>query len=566
MSLSWGKDHTAGGEVADLLLIGCVWLGMAILVRPIGEFPLNDDWVYARAVQSIIETGHFDLSQGPGTPNLISQAFWGALFCLPYGFSFTALRFSTLVLGLLGVLCTYGLLREASAGRGLSLLGAFLLAFNPIYFGLSNTFMTDVPFCAIATLSLLMLMRGLRREAKVEILVGILLSFVALLIRQIGIFIPMAFAIAFLWKRGVSVGRVILACLPTLAGLLIQYGFQTWLQVTGRSSPLLGLQARQVGRALLSRNVLLAIDFPKNTVIALIYLGAFLAPFLIVLAARLAKGVNLRKRTVALIILATFCILAAVGLSLCRSQLPMVGNVLNECGLGPVKVRKLSTECDDSAALALLRIGWTGMTAAGLAGACLLCFCTLHGAWRMWRGSWADQTARPTWLGALILSASAIYLFPLGVNGYFDRYLLPLVPLWMAYLCWYFPGSNFLWHPGRRAVPVLAVLLIFGVFTLGASHDYLSWNRIRWRAANELTEKYRISPHYIDGGLEFNGWYLYKFGYVRREGVSMWVDKDDYVISAAALPGYLEQHRYPAERWLPFGVREVYVLQKAPPR
>jgi hypothetical protein len=36
--------------------------------------------------------------------------FWGALFCLSTGFSFTAARISTLVLGLLGLVGMYGML------------------------------------------------------------------------------------------------------------------------------------------------------------------------------------------------------------------------------------------------------------------------------------------------------------------------------------------------------------------------------------------------------------------------------------------------------------------------
>jgi hypothetical protein len=42
----------------------------------------------------------------------VFQIVWGALFCFPFGFSYTALRISTLTLGLVGVT---GYLRIAPA-------------------------------------------------------------------------------------------------------------------------------------------------------------------------------------------------------------------------------------------------------------------------------------------------------------------------------------------------------------------------------------------------------------------------------------------------------------------
>ncbi len=79
---------------------------------------------------------------------LLTHVLWGSLFCIPFGFSFTALRFSTLTLGLIGILGTYFLLREVKSDRYIAFMGAMLLASNPIYVALSNTFMTDVPFTA----------------------------------------------------------------------------------------------------------------------------------------------------------------------------------------------------------------------------------------------------------------------------------------------------------------------------------------------------------------------------------------------------------------------------------
>jgi hypothetical protein len=60
-----------------LIAISCSWRLMVLLVNPSGEFPLNDDWAYARAVQTLIQNGRLELTDFTSMP-LIAQVFWGA--------------------------------------------------------------------------------------------------------------------------------------------------------------------------------------------------------------------------------------------------------------------------------------------------------------------------------------------------------------------------------------------------------------------------------------------------------------------------------------------------------
>src|ERR1041384_2303938 len=106
--LSTKKNH--------LLLISCLWLLLAIIINSYGEFPYNDDWAYAQSVKALVETGTFFMS-GWTSVNLLTQIGWGALFCLPFGFSFTALRISTLAAGLLGLWGTYRLIGKSTENR-----------------------------------------------------------------------------------------------------------------------------------------------------------------------------------------------------------------------------------------------------------------------------------------------------------------------------------------------------------------------------------------------------------------------------------------------------------------
>ena len=288
-SNSWQFAHSCralSDRKADwicALLLVFIWVLAALLVNPVGDFPLNDDWAYGFAVRSLVETGHLRLSGWTAT-NLIAQVPWGALFCLPFGFSFTALRLSTLVLGLIGVLATYGLLREARASAWLALFGSLVLAFSPIYFALSYTFMTDVPFTAVATASSWLLLRGLRRDSWFEMGGGLILAAVAILIRQVGLAIPIAFAASYLVKYGFSTRRLTEAMFPVVTGFALQVAYEGWLRWSDRLPANFGkpidtirvqlIQLHQGWPSTLG-------DATRITSSSLVYLGFFLFPFLV---------------------------------------------------------------------------------------------------------------------------------------------------------------------------------------------------------------------------------------------------------------------------------------------
>jgi len=185
------------------VLLGLIWICMIFLANPVGNFPLNDDWAYAYSVQHLLQHGELRFSDWTG-PNLFGQVLWGLLFCLPFGFSFSTLRSSTAVLGLVGVLATYGILRELKTSPSIATLEALTLACCPIYFALSLTFMTDVPFTAFAIASLYFFIRGLRTESRLTMAGSVVLASVAILIRQTGLALSVAFAFALLTKRGSS--------------------------------------------------------------------------------------------------------------------------------------------------------------------------------------------------------------------------------------------------------------------------------------------------------------------------------------------------------------------------
>jgi hypothetical protein len=226
--------------VIDILLIALLWCGSLVIVDPIGNFPLNDDWSFGLAVRNLIREGDFR-PLGWTSPSLITNVLWGSLFCIPGGFSFNALRLSTLTLSLVGTLGTYLLMTELHQPRGLSVLAALTLGFNPIYYVLSNTFMTDIPYTVITILAALFLVRNLRSDSDLALLIGTVLLVAATLSRQFAICISMAFAASLILKRGFTGQNLLRAAIPPAFSLGALLVFQQALVVSGRQSALYGL-------------------------------------------------------------------------------------------------------------------------------------------------------------------------------------------------------------------------------------------------------------------------------------------------------------------------------------
>jgi 4-amino-4-deoxy-L-arabinose transferase-like glycosyltransferase len=200
-----------------LLLSLAVVATAVVIINPVGDFPLNDDWSYGSAVKGLVEQGVYRLSDWTAMP-LFTQAMWGSLFCLPTGFSFTALRFSTLAMSLLALVFLLLMLRRTGETRTSVLLtGGLILLFNPIWLGLSHTFMTDVHFIALALVSLYLLALGMESRNRLALAGGILFALLATLVRQTGILIPVAFGFGYLsqrqprpWQLGLAIGFLVL--------------------------------------------------------------------------------------------------------------------------------------------------------------------------------------------------------------------------------------------------------------------------------------------------------------------------------------------------------------------
>ena len=538
-----------------MLVIVLAWVVMELLINPRGNFPLNDDWWYARTVRILLTEHHLKLAYFPAM-SLLAHVLWGALFSSVFGFSFHVLRLSTLVMGLAGIFVTYALLREIHASRTMAFVGAMAIALNPIYTELSNTFMTDVPFYALAVLSIYLYVRGLGRESKAAIIAGTLVACVAALIRQVGVIFPISFAVAYLVKNGLRTRTVLTAVVPVALGLATLLGYQRWLSMTGNMPSQYEVQTVFAQNFLHMGTWQMAVAVADFIRTIFVYLGLFLLPCLLLTLPRELK-ISRRSLLGWAPSMAFFALLMG-SLIYADQWMPLMrdrGNILTDCQIGPVPIFDvwlLGLPYIEHAP----RLLWQIVTIVGVAGAAILLRHVLTAIGDVTRRRKQPSPAR--WISVFVISVGVLYAGPLLLISkicYFDRYFLPLMPLLMVAACLASAQSGRISRVW--AASALAVLLILGGFGVAGTHDYFGWNRARWKAYLDLVEVEKIPSTKVNGGYECNGWFSYR----EREDWEKFID-NTYVITLGPVDGYEVIEQYPVRNWLPYGQDEILVLRR----
>jgi hypothetical protein len=545
---------------------------MVALAGPSGDFPLNDDWVYALGVKSILQTGRFELPI-ESDADFFTQAYWGAVFCLPFGFSFTSLRFSTLTLGVVGIVALYFLLREIGGNRPTALLGSFTLASNPLYFGLAHTFMTDVPFLALMIMALWLFVRGLWREEAVSLAAGILIALATILIRQFAILLLLAFGVAYIMRKGVSRKALLVAIAPLVAGVIEHFAYQHWMDETGRTdffvevTPINLFFPTPLGEFVRYTTLKIAGGLP--------YLGFFTASFVASVAFSGPRTSGRKRWLIWVLVLALASPLLTrldFGLGLSQDKVRVgvpnreFGNVLTAFGLGPLTLRDTFILNTNLPTISNgIKVFWIAIGVIAILSGTVIILYFVKATAQVFKNLWRLERWYDSSLQALVLVLVAGYATLLLLNGFnrggmFDRYLLFFLPPSLVILLVSENHSESIAIPRWRFITSLAMLCIYATFSIAATHDYLAWNRARWNATRSLMAA-GTSSQQIDGGYEFNGWFLGDRNYIRGPDKSFWFFGDDeYVIASGPVTGYHEISAFPFRRWLPVSNASAVVV------
>jgi hypothetical protein len=539
------RDH-----VLDMAFLVVVFVASIIVINPLGDFPLNDDWSFARAVQGLIQQGDWRPTGFTAMP-LITQSLWGSAFCLPAGFSFNALRCSTLTLAILGILGVYVLFITNNRERFLAIIAAVTLGFNPLYYELSTTFMTDVPFTALAILSSIFYVRCIRLFNYFDLSIACVLSLVATLCRQLGLFLPLAFVAALLIQRGCSrrwVPQAVLpslvpAVFPTLVCVAALVLFQEWMTMTGRLPALYGtswaaqdLSIRGIG---------------SRTVTGLLYLGLFCLPILLIAPnTPQSNSRNIVFRILPTLLAAVFALVSiCFAFNRLQTLMPISSNILIPQGLGPYSTQKFEP---------LPSWFWSIVTILSLVGGVLLVSKMTASTMTLIEKIRMANLNNEDVIQIFFLVAVSAYALPIFLTGLFDRYLVPLVPF-VLYL-----STSGLRQEGRLRMvgkPAAAVLVAStALFAVLGTRDYLMWHRVRWAALIELQRTVNIQD--IDGGFEFNGWFTN--GTIDKKTVKKILLNDDaeYRIGTSEWPGFTVIKKYEYFTLIFPKLRTFFVLRR----
>ena len=537
----------------DFLWIVICGATVTLMLRPFQNTPFIDDWAYAWSVEQLLQRGQIRLLDWSVHPNF-AQILWGWIFCLPTGFSFVALRASTFVLALTGLCAFYMLLRDLNVSRRDALMGVAVLGFNPVFFVLSFTFMTDIPFLAATIVAAWAFVRALRERSDWWLAAAAVLGIAAICVRWVGLVLPLAMLMALLlqwgdWGRRAH--RVMIAMLPlglAVLLLLLRPGLIEHVADLSliKDSAVNRFDNLRFALPLLPRMIVWVVAFVSLSV------GVMLLPLTLASDWRSSW----RRWMLAMAVVAG-CVLVA-WLTDAKDFLPLnEGSTWAWNELGAAKPLIPGYEAPTVEPWWLWLLGGVGMASCA-------CAAVVAGSRRRKEAN-ADPVAASssvcaetcgffTWLlaGFLLLLALLWLLY--------DRYYLPLLPPVIALLL--MRGSI---HRTKLATAGIACL---AAISLVGTYDHLQLNRALWGAVEHLRQR-GAGDSDINGGYVVNGWLQYAHpknaprdsrGLIAVAGVISNETTSRYRICLRPLQDWKRLATYPARRWFG-GADMIYVLE-----
>ncbi|HTU18135.1 MAG TPA: glycosyltransferase family 39 protein [Gemmataceae bacterium] len=519
------------------------WIVLSIVFSPVQQnFPLNDDWAFARGAFLFARGEGIHYSNWASMPQL-GQWVWACPLLWLLGDSFFALRVSTIVLSWFGLWAFYDLLRQEGIPAGQAALATGTLAFNPLFFLLQGTFMTDVPSLSFTLAALALYGRGLRSSGTGWFVGGCVVACLAAATRQNTAAVAVVVALL-LWRHRPLRGPLLVwvtVLLPAAVAVAVHLWFQRRLDV------------RPTKPQLILPQVLLQ------------------SPFVIVHCCGLSSlPLLLRKPTFRSWKL--FAILAAVMVA-CAGYWLWYGIYLPYGGLFPYTENMLTPY----GAFAGTR-GGLGPYVAGerplLLGTPSRVMLSLLGcaAGALLVVRAVRSLAERGGLSLLPLLTLLQVPFILIIPAYFDRYLLFFLPgaLALALSTSMSEKSETGWLRLQ-----LAALVVLGSVSLGLMHDWLAWNTARWELGQRAIDRRHIDPCDIEGGVEWDGWYAGIGGPRRRTETPRWPVlpftrewcpriRGRFVLSFSDVRGYRRLDAASYSMWLIPGRRQFYFLELPP--
>jgi hypothetical protein len=471
------------------LLVVAVFL-LSVCLQPVmARAAINDDWIYTRTVEHLIQTGEMKILH-ISVVSLVFQAFWGMLFARFSDNIFGALRISTLCIVILSSFFMNGTLAELNVPKYWRALGVAAYLFNPISYVLSFTFMTDMHLTSMLVIALYFYIRGIKHGVNHwATCVGSIVTGLAFLIRQPALFF---FISILLWLgliRKITFSRDGLKNLASAAlpALLIMLGYTYWLTY---------FHGIPVWQEVVSKNLtnllrpLFAALFAAQY-LTIVYFGFFVLP--ISLPALIELRTTVKNRFF-LFFLICFSIMWTA-ITIRGLRMPYSPHFFNSAGLGPIDLSIGIPPFFPSDQIwfsviffigALISIPFFFRLGDRLAGG--------QFAW-----GWLFILILAGQVVAAMLSSLAfIYSTSIGL----ERYLISALSIGLI-------GGL---YSLRETKPFLIlgwfVIIPLGLFAILGTHDSLAKHQATWQLAQHANS-IGIENRHLDGGASWDGYYLF---------------------------------------------------------
>ena len=463
-----------------------VLLGCILVSHPVVEAGVGDDWAYIWSARVLAGTGHV-VYAGWATTILGWQLYLGAFFIKLFGFSFTAVRASIVLLSLIGTALLHRIFLRLGLGDWNASIATLSVVLSSIFLPLATTFASDVPGLFAVLVCLYCCLRAVPEQsagATIAWLAAAALSNDVLgTARQICWLGALVLVPSAAWcvrrRRGVPVAAAALWLLSIafVAGCMHWFSRQPYAV---HEDFLLRYHRGQLEQA----HVL--------TLTALLLVLPVVSAYLFTL--RTSRGV------------------VGYGAALAGAAAGCGLLLVDRSGYNQAHALAAPFLGDFPLALRLVLVG--------SAFACLFRFAAGL------RGVLADPDAPPAFLrglpGALPARTlvllfgpfTCIYmLFVVTRESLWPRYIVPVLPIFLFFLIWVYIGNA-----PRRNLPILSAVIaaVLACEAVANTHDVFA-RQAAYAAAADRVLAAGVPRSQLEGGFELDGWaQLQSTGYVNE--------------------------------------------------
>ncbi|MCE3228230.1 MAG: hypothetical protein K0S32_2781 [Bacteroidetes bacterium] len=508
-----------------------------ILIAPLGDFPLNDDWSYAKAVQVFNEKAEFNFGRWPAM-TLCSHILWGSFFTKIFGFSHVVLRISTMVSAIIACLFLYKLVIKINENKMAAVMLCAVLLFNPIFFNLTNTYMTDVNFCTLIILCCYYIYRYHETGRLMYMFPVFFFSSLLVLLRQFGIIAPVCFIVSCLFRKEKKWQSVLMAILVLAAVMTL---FKIYEGYLSRILPKDSTYKFSSGLDILSPVFWdkFSIAFKERFLSVVLHILVYSFPVALLFV------VDLIRRNKVIVSVSAGIISFGIAYFLFRNENFPSQNIFMNMKVGPetlyqsIQGRHHATS--DTFGDIMEIVKFTGL---------VITLSTLF-LWIItrFRSNDKPRVFHPVIIFLISFTLSYIFLL-LIAESYFDRYNLPLIVTF--FILFAYMLKSFRMQYSLVMIPLLAMTYI----SVAGTKDYFTWNEKRWEAYRFLNEKHKVPHEYINGGFETGCWtdqgFLMSFGYFSKDKL--------FIIQFDKEEGFDLLKEYEFQRYFPYKKDKINIF------